>query len=292
MTDEQSASLWHRMWPFALLCVLASVFWLLLDRYPEINFTLGSDAAACGLLAILSLALMLFSRGPAITPSQALRGAIAGALILAGPTVGTFLHASTLDPGSLAIALCLTPVVVGVAEAVTSDVGLSNDALWPGLAAAGGLLLVLPSPYLGDWRNDAAMILAPVVTGIGCVLFRRGAAPALPRATAGFAGAAAVFALAAGIEAAVLHVRPQVSLAATAIDAILSLLTLFALGRLTAGQYAARYVLVPLLLLLQGPLLLHALLPLITWRNAVCAVLLLAAAIKLLRSNSLEKVTS
>ena len=289
MTDEQSASLWHRMWPFALLCVLASVFWLLLDRYPEINFTLGSDAAACGLLAILSLALMLFSRGLAITPSQALRGAIAGALVLAGPAVGTFLHASTLDPGSLAIALCLTPVVVGVAEGVTSDIGLSNEALWPGLAAAVGLLLVLPSPSIADWHNDAAMVLAPILTGIGCVLLRRNAASAIASATAGFAGAAIVFAIGAGAGAAMQHARPQVSVTAVAIDAALSLLALTALSRLAAEQYAARYALVPLLILVQGPLMLHSL---VTWRSVVCAALLLAAAIKLLRSNSLEKVTS
>jgi hypothetical protein len=292
MTSKQSTLLWRRMWPFALLCVLASMFWLLLDRYPEIDFTLASDAAACGFLAVVALVAVLLSRRMAISPSQALQSAIAGALVLAGPTAGSFLHASTLNPSSLAIALCLTPVVVGVAEAVTSDVGLSNDALWPGLAAAAGLLLVLPSPYLGDWRSDAAMVLAPILTGIGCVFFRRGAAPALSRTTAGFAGAAMLFMLAAGIEATALHTRPQISFAATAIDAILSLLTLFALGRITAGQYTARYLLVPFLLLLQGPLLLHTLLPLITWRNAVCAALLLAAAIKLLRSNSLEKVTS
>jgi len=292
MTSKQSTLLWRRMWPFALLCVLASVFWLMLDRYSEIDFTLASDAAACGFLAILALVAVLLLRRTVISRSQAMQSAIAGALVLAGPTAGSFLHASTLNPSSLAIALCLTPVVVGVAEAVTSEVGLSNDALWPGLAAAAGLLLVLPSPYLGDWRNDVAMVLAPILTGIGCVLFRRGQTPAITRETAGFAGAAAVFALATGIEAAALHTHPQISLAAMAIDAILSLLTLFALSRITAGQYAARYVLVPLLLLLQGPLLLHTLIPLITWRNAVCAALLLAAAIKLLRSNALEKVTS
>ena len=292
MADKQNASSWHRMWPFALLCVLASMFWLLLDRYPEIHVTLCSDAAACGCFAILGLIAMLLSRRAAISSSQAIQNAIAGVLVLAGPTAGSFLHASSLNPSSLAIALCLTPVVVSVAESVTSDTGLSNDALWPGLAAAAGLLLVLPSPFLGDWRNDAAMVLAPVLTGIGCVLFRRDSAPVIQRATAGFAGAAIVFALAAGIDAAVLHTRPEVSLAATAIDAVLSLLALFALGRLAARQYAARYVLVPLLLLLQGPLLLHTLIPLVTWRNAVCAVLLLSAAIKLLRSNSVEKVTS
>jgi hypothetical protein len=289
MAGQQSTSLWHRMWPFALLCVLASMFWLLLDRYPEINFTLGSDAAACGLLASLALALILFSQRPAITPSQALRDAIAGALVLAGPAVGTFVHASTLDPGSLAIALCLTPVVVGVAEGVTNDIGLSNEALWPGLAAAVGLLLVLPSPSIADWRNDAAMVLAPILTGIGCVLLRRNAVSASARATAAFAGAAMVFAIGTGAGAAMQRARPHVSMAAVAIDATLSLLALTALSRLAAQQYAARYALVPLLILLQGPLLLHSL---VTWRSVVCAVLLLAAAVKLLRSNSLEKVTS
>ena len=139
-------------------------------------------------------------------------------------------------------------------------------------------------------RSGPASLLQPGY--FWCVLFRRGAAPAIARATAGFAGAAAVFALAAGIEARMLAVRPQFSIAATVIDAVLSLLTLTALSRLAPRQYAARYALVPLLILLQGPLLLHTLLPLITWRNALCAGLLLAAAIKLLCLNPVEKVTS
>ena len=289
METRQDRSLWHRIWPFALLCGLASLFWLLLDRYPDINFTLASDSVACASLAIPAIAYMLVMRRPAITPSLALRGAFAGALVIAGPAVGTFLHASTLDPGSLAIALCLTPVVVGVVETVTTNIELSNEALWPGLAAAVGLLLVLPSPSIADWRNDASMVLAPILTGIGCVLFRRNVASAIARATAGFVGAAIVFAIGAGVGAAVQHARPQISLAAATVDTVLNLLALTALSRLAAPQYVSRYALVPLLILLQGPLLLHSL---VTWRSVACAALLLTATIKLLRSNPFEKVTS
>ena len=289
MADEQKASLWHRAWPFALLCALASLFWIFLDRYPDISFTLASDALACGLLAALALASTYLLRRSAILSLQPTRSAFAGALVIAGPAAGTFLHASTLDSGSLAIALCLTPVVVGVAEAVSNNVELSNEALWPGIAAAAGLLLVLPVPSLADWRNDAALVLAPVLSGIGCVLFRSTGGTALARAAAGFAGAAVAFVAGAGVEAILQHTRPQVSLAAVGIDAVLFLLTLAALSRLAALQYTARYALVPLLILLQGPLLLHSL---ITWRSVVCALLLVAAAAQLLRFGPAEKVTS
>lgn len=279
---------WYRTWPFAILCLLASTIWLLLDRYPQITFNSSSDAIACAVAAAFSLGMAVASRTPRPELAEMLHYAFAGALVLAGPAAGTFLHVPFVSPGGLAIALALTPVVIAVAGSAFGNDEFSADHLWPGLAAAVALLLMLPMPSLLDPRGDLALILAPILTGIGCVLFGRGEMSSAWKISVGFTGATLVFGLAALGNIVAQRALPAISPAAVAIDALLFALTLVALNRLTASQYASRYALVPLLLLLQGPLLLHAW---ITWRSAGCAILLLAAAIAMLRSGSSEKVT-
>jgi len=285
LLEPHNTKHWHRSWPLALLCLLASTVWLLLDRYPQITFTLPSDTIACIIAAIIALAVASRTARPTLT--ETLRCAFAGALVLAGPSAGTFLQASSLDAGSLTIALTLTPVVIGVTESVLGNDELSADHLWPGLTAAVALLLLLPAPSVSDPRSDAAMLLAPILTGIGCVLFRRSTVAAVWKAVSGFAGATLIFGLGTFLESLPQRTLPPISPAALAIDTLLFALAILALSRLTASQYAARYAVVPLLILLQGPLLLHSL---VTWRSVACAVLLLAAAIALLRSSPSEKV--
>jgi len=272
----------------ALLCLLGSTIWLLLDRYPQIAFSLSSDAIACSLVAAFSFGVAIASRTARPALAEILRYAFAGALVLAGPAAGSFLHASSLDAGSLAVALALTPVVIAVVESVIGNDELSAEHLWPGLTAAVALLLVLPAPSLSDPRNDLAMALAPILAGLGCVLFRRGEIAAAWRVSAGIAGATLVFGLGALGDGLVQRAFPAISPAAVTIDALLFMLAIIALSRLSPSQYAARYAVVPLLILLQGPLLLHS--P-VTWRSVACAVLLLAPTIAQLRSGVLEKVS-
>jgi hypothetical protein len=259
----------NQTWPMALLCLLASTLWIFLDRFPQITFTPASDALACVLITLIAAAIARTHLRPTLTD------ALAGAFLLAGPASSTILHAS-IDPGTLAIALTLTPVVVAVAESTTTE--LSADTLWPGLLAATGLLLVLPAPSLTGWRTDLALLLTPVLTGIGCVLFRR--SPTAPSSKIAAAAAAATFffLLTAWLET---KTTQTVSLSATAVDATLFTLTLLTLTRLSPTQYTARYAIVPLAVLVEGPLLLHST---ITWRAVLCAALLLIAAITLLRS--------
>jgi len=285
LANRQSAKLWRKTWPFALLCLLSSTVWLLLDRYPQITFSLASGAAACGLAAMCAIGLGLALRSPQGRLAELLKPATGGGLVIAGPAIGAFLHAS-LNAGSLAIALAMTPVAVIVAEPVLSEREPSVDGLWPGLAAAVGLLLVLPAPSVSDWRNDLAMLLAPVLTGVGCVIFRQ-AKPVAWKASAGFLGGVVVFGLGAVVEGAIQHGLPSISLAAVAIDTPLFALSFVALSRLTASQYGARYALVPLLVLIQGPLLLGSMV--VTWRGMACAALLLVAGVALLRAGSSEE---
>jgi hypothetical protein len=193
------------------------------------------------------------------------------------------LQAPSLNPANLVLALALTPVVIAVAEAAfgSSEDGLSAAGLWPGLAALVGLLLVLPEPSFSSPLNDVVLLMAPVLTGVGCVLFRRSAAPATGTwsSTAAFASAGFVFGIAATAQSLRQHAIPSLEPAAIAIDFVLALLAILALQRLTASQYTARYVLVPLAILLQGLVLLHSV---TTARSVACGVFLAGAAVSLL----------
>ena len=280
MAERRIARLWYRGWPMAALCVSASTVWLITDAWPQAGSTLGSGMAGCLIAAVVCIGVA-WRRGWGGV-SELAEPALGGALVLGGPAVGMLLGAAFLDAGSLAIALALTPVLVVVVESVGGAEELTGEGLWPGLAACCGLLLMLPAPSLTDWRNDVALLLAPVLTGTGCVLFRRsglGAAEAW-KASAGLAGGGAVFGLGVLAESLSRRGWPVISPAATGVDAVLSLLAVVALGRLTAAQYSARYVLVPLAVLLQGVVLLHSV-P--TWRGVACGILLAVAGVVLLR---------
>jgi len=280
LAERRLARLWYRGWPMAALCVLASTVWLVTDAWPQAGSTLGSGMAGCLIAAAVCIGVAL-RRG--LEDASKLAGpALGGALLLGGPAVGMLLGVGFLDAGSMAIALALTPVVVVVAESVGGAEELTGEGLWPGLAACCGLLLMLPAPSLTDWRNDVALLLAPVLTGVGCVVFRRsglGVSVAW-KVSAGLAGGGVVFGLGVLAESLSRRGWSVISPAATGIDAVLSLLAVVALGRLTAAQYSAKYVLVPLAVLLEGVLLLHSV-P--TWRSVACGILLAVAGVVLLR---------
>ena len=147
---------------FALLVLFGACRWMVVGAYPAAESTLSSLMMGCGWAALLSL--MLLVRGPAqATVRKSWLGLLSGALLFAGPAVGVLIHAHELDATALTMALALTPVAVGIAAAALGAGSLDGAAgrIWPGLAAAGGLLLLLAEPNLNNPRSDAALILAP-----------------------------------------------------------------------------------------------------------------------------------
>lgn len=287
MAERTQTSWWHPWWPFALLCLAASSKWLITDNWPQAGSTLASETVACELAAGLSFVLALKNRCRRPSEPTFFSAALGGVLVLVGPVLGILLQVPSLSPASLVLALTLTPVVTVVAEAAlgSAEYGLSTAGLWPGLVALVGLLLVLPEPSFSNPLNDAVLLLTPLLTGVGCVLFRSSATPTSVtwNSAAAFASAGFVFGIGAAAQSIRQRAIPALVPAAIAIDFALALLTLLALQRLTASQYTARYVLVPLAILLQGLLLLHSV---ITVRSVACGVLLTGAAVSLLLSRS------
>jgi|GEM_PF-3328584 len=270
----------RRWWPLVLLVLAGGSRWMLAGVHPEAESTLASQTAGCLWAALVSL--MLLRRGPAqASLRRSWRGMVAGALALCGPQIGLLLHTRDLDPGGLTMALALTPVVIAVAAAALGT-GVTDDApgrIWPGIAAVGGLLLVLAEPSLSGVRNDLALVLAPLLTGFGAALLSERVAPSRWRATTALTGATAVLAMALlGSRLAGASV-PHFSLLATACDGVIALLSIYALLGLGATRWSAQFTLLPLLVLLEGIPLVR---PAINSRWVVGLGLLVLASVSLL----------
>jgi drug/metabolite transporter (DMT)-like permease len=279
-------------WPFVLLLVVGASRWLLVSARPETEPTLPSLTVGC-LWAALVCAAFARRSVPARDSARYLgRGLIAGALLLGGPMLAMVLGVTGVESSALVMALALTPVAVGVAASALGNESTESlsGRIWPGIAAVTGLLLVLVEPSFSDLRADAVLALVPVVTGLGAAMFaaaqRRGVereslAPSLTQwlPLSALLGGTAVFAV--GWAGSHLHGTPAVRLSLTAVaaDGVFALLNVLALARLGAVRWSAQFTLLPLLILLEGIVMVR---PVFTTRWVVGLVLVAAASVYLL----------
>jgi hypothetical protein len=206
---------------------------------------------------------------------------LAGAMLFGGPAVALLIRGRELDAGSLTIALALTPVIIAIAA---SALGTENSdgiagRIWPGLVAVAGLLLVLAQPTLGDARSDLALVLAPALTGVGAALFCIDQPATAPRVTSALIGATALFALALAETCFVTGSRPSISLLAVACDGVLALLGIVTLVQLGATRWSSQFTWVPLLIVLEGIVLVR---PHLTAHWIIGLILLVLASVYLL----------
>jgi len=261
---------WQSWWPFLLLMLAGASRWMLAGVRPEAESSLGSEAAGCAWAALVCVVLVIRPRSAWPESRSLLRSGLGGALMLCGPAIGQLLHATRMESSGLMIALALTPVVVAIAGRIDEVAG----RIWPGIAAVAGLMLVLVQPSLGDIRSDVAMGLAPLLTGCGAALICSERNVTVWQTPAALAGAALIFA--ASWAGAAWHGGGVIlpSLSAVACDGVLALLSLLALVRLGAVRWSAQFALLPLLILLQGILILRPAL-MVRW---VAGMLLIAIA--------------
>ena len=274
---QAARSAWRLWWPFALLCVLGGTRWALSGALPGSATTLASASLGCGSAA--ALYLLILRPTPSEDRRQLLRSAIGGALLIIGPLVA-LLYPHAMPAASLTMALALTPVVIAVYESAARHNSESlAGRLWPGLATIAGLLLLLTQPSLSNPVQDLVLVMTPLLTGCGAMLFCSARASAW-RLPASLLGACAVLALGAAINLAT-HVGgwPEMAGLAAGLDAIEALLALIALGRLSATRWSAQFAIVPLIVLVEGVLMVPASIPA---RMIVGLLLLTFAAIALL----------
>jgi hypothetical protein len=282
LTDERRATRWHRWWPFLLLVAAGASHWLLVAARPETGSTLGSEALGCLWAALVAWSLPgREAKADETGYASRWKTVLAGAMLLGGPMCAILVRGRRLDAGGITMALALTPVVIAIASAAMSE-GSSDGIsgrMWPGLAAVTGLLLVLESPGLGDVRSDVALVLTPVLTGVGAAMFCAGGAVRRKSWALALAGGAALFALGAAEAKGMEHLTLSATLPAVACDGLLALLAVVALGRLGAVRWSAQFTLLPLLIILEGIVLVR---PALSTRWVVGMLLLAVASVFLL----------
>jgi len=147
---------------------------------------------------------------------------------------------------------------------------------------------VLVTPSLSDVRSDVVLGLTPVLTGVGGALFWAQGGAMAWRMRMALVGAMALFLVAAAVGWAV-GGRPAVSVVAVAWDGVLALLSVVALARLGATRWAAQFVLLPLLILLEGIVLVR---PAMSARWGIGLALLAVAGVYLLLQREDEAETT
>jgi drug/metabolite transporter (DMT)-like permease len=276
----------QRWWPFLLLLLVGASRWAVSAARPDAASSLTSQTLGCAWATLLAVALLIPKRRHAThtpKPSRAatVRWFFAGAMLFGGPAIGLLVPGRDLDSSALTIALALTPIIIAIASGALgteSSEGIAGR-IWPSLAAVAGLLLVLVEPSLGDLRTDFLLLLAPVLTGLGAVLFCTNHSRSVARITSALLGACALFALALAASRFLAGTRPTFSLLAIACDGIVALLGIATLSRLGATRWSSQFTWVPLLIILEGIVLVR---PLLTAHWFTGLVLLIIAGVYLL----------
>jgi hypothetical protein len=284
VTLEPVRSGLHRWSPFVLLVLAGGSRWIVAGVHPEADPTLASEALGCAWAALVSLVLL--GRRPGASSVASMRRSpsrsmLAGAMLFGGPAVALLTRVHEMDSGGLTIALALTPVIIAITTSALGNEASDGIAgrLWPGLAATAGLLLLLAQPALGDVRGDLALVLAPLLTGVGAALFCSDQDRAPWRVTEALVGAAMLFSVALAETYVIAGIKPTVSLLAVACDGTLAFVGIFALRQLGATRWSSQFTLIPLLIVVEGIVLIR---PELTAHWAVGLVLLVVASLYLL----------
>lgn len=249
----------HHWWPFVLLLFAGAARWIVTAAHAEAESTLASEAIGCAWAAFLALLFLMrqpsrprarYMRSPAV----AIRHLLAGAMLFGGPAIYLLIRSRELEASSLTIGLALTPVIIAIAAPALGTERTDGVAgrIWPGLAAVAGLLLLLAQPTLGDLRSDLALFLAPTLTGVGAALFGVDVPASPMRITSTLLGASLLFTLALAANYVIAGVRPSISLLAVACDGLLALLGVIALEQLGATRWSSQFTWIPLLIVLEG----------------------------------------
>jgi drug/metabolite transporter (DMT)-like permease len=274
---------WQRWWPFFTLCAFELMRLNLNESRPNSTSTQASLCIACAVGALACLCFALAQKTGVSDFRELLKSFLAGALLLCGPQTSLLLHPRVLTTSGIAISFALVPVVVAVASAAGASAGRSLTGLWLGIISAAGLALLLPEPNLHDVKSDLSMVLISLLTGLGAVLACRWSVlSGLLHAFSLLLGASFVFAC--GLVADDVLLRrplPAATGQAIACDAVLNVLAVASIHRLRPLQYASRFVLVPLAVLVEGTILFRTWPTLRGWIG-LCAML--CACVGLLRA--------
>jgi len=276
---------------FGALCLLSSSAWVAepfsVSTLPSLQRQ-GLIYLVVGLAALLLSGRTVLSR---IKQQAWTQLTVAGLLFFAIPATAIELASGAVPEITRSALFAMVPIVVIVVlSAVETGRPAERGArrsLIPALVGLGGLLLLLPLSFSNSARGNAMIAVlctAVVLVGVASVwLYRILPQFALPSAVAVVCLANAVFLLlcAAAGRTAVWDRRSLLSLLSPSslVDVIEILLLLWLVHRMPPVQFASRYLLIPLLTVLEAYALL---LPEFTLRIGAGATLLTIGAAMLL----------
>jgi hypothetical protein len=277
---------------FAAVCVLSATSWVV-PRAEELP-ALELQGLRYGLIGAVAF---LCGRGRVRFGRVGLRAAGAGVGFFGVPMViGEWARVGVSETSRSAL-FAMVPVVVVMAVAAGEEERGARRFLVPALVGLGGLLLLLPLEFSGSLRGrlmQGAMGLAVVVVGLSSVwLYRLLRRMALAEALAVVCFGNAVFLLACNVVPKELVWRwsdlASVASPASLVDVVEVVLLVWLLREMEPLRFAARYLLIPLLTLLESYALMR---PELTVRMISGVVLLGAGAAMLLALKMSEEVTS
>ena len=272
---------------FCLLCLWGATRWLL-----PAGESWGVEAYA--VLAAGSVLAAVYAwaqawREPAATVNRGVlvRAASGGACLLTGMQVPFLFGVSSVRSTERSVALALCPVVIAVVQAASRDADAPDlpGRLWPPLAGVAGLLLLLPEPSFADWKQIAALAAMPLLAGTGAALLGNTRLRGGRLRAVALSGACVPALLALAVSALVMHgesspFAPGTFLLAAGAEGVSGFLAVAVISRLGGQRWSASLVIIPLLVALEGILMLH---PAVGGRGFLGMGLLALAALFLLR---------
>ena len=254
---------------FAMLCVLSGTSWAIpremFDGLPPLEGQ-GVLFGVIGLIALVLAGCRVWSRSGRLRYARLAAVAVG---FFGVPVVAVEYARGSVPAMSRSALFAMVPVVVvlvvGAGEATGREERGTRHLLVPALAGLGGLLLLLPLDFSGSmrgWVMLAVVCATVVVVGIASVwLYRllRGLALTDAIAVVGIANAVFLLAWSAVREEMVWRGSGLVSVISLAswVDVVEVLLIVWLLREMPPLRFAARYLAIPLLTILESFVLLR-----------------------------------
>lgn len=263
-----------------LLCLLAGSRWLLADVWPATGSTLRSGALACAVVAALAFLLARRSAHPSVGPWRIFSAMMAGVGLLAAPALGAVLQGSAANPMLRSAALCFVPLLATVLSARRDE---TSAPLWPALTAIAGAMVLFPLSLSISLAGYAGLFFPALAVGLVCKHWQGLQTPDITWCEAGWlcaGGAVGLVALELLRLASSADDTQQLSLLAVGIDCVVTTSAVAVLLQLGGRRYAARYLLAPVVTVIEGIIIFR---PPAPGRTLLGVALLLAASLGLLR---------
>jgi drug/metabolite transporter (DMT)-like permease len=255
---------WTLWIAFAVLCVLSGTSWAIPRELSDGLPPLEKQGVLFG---GIGLAALLFSGRKVWARSRGLRYArLAAAAVgfIGVPMVVAEYARGSVPAISRSALFALVPVVVVIVVAAGESAGREERGarlfLMPALAGLGGLLLLLPLAFSSSargWMMLAAVCAAVVLVGVASVRLHgllRGFALADAIAVVGVSNAVFLLILSAVLEDVVWRGNGLASVMSLAslVDVVEVLLIVWLLREMPPIRFAARYLMIPLLTVLES----------------------------------------